>query len=314
MISRVTQAMIRQQSITAVDGGLTKLTAAQLQLETGKKINVPSDDPTGTVVAMKSQAEIAAQQQYQRNANDGLAWLGTIDGALTGIGTSLQSAYTLAVQASNTATLTPTSATALAEEIDSIKQTVLSSANTQYLGRPVFGGTTTGSAAYAEDADTGQVTYTGNDGTISRRVGANTIVPVSLSNTSVFGPDSSAGTDVFTDLSNLSAALRSWTGTSADTVDGGAASVIQQSMTALKGDIQRVSGAQAQEGAYYNQITTAKNFLGSSILALQQVNSDAVNVDVAQATINLQTQSTAYQAALAATGKTAQQSLLDYLS
>jgi flagellar hook-associated protein 3 FlgL len=47
---------------------------------------------------------------------------------------------------------------------------------------------------------------------------------------------------------------------------------------------------------------------------MQKAQSDAEDVDVAEATINLQTQSNAYQAALMAVSKTSQRSLLDFLS
>jgi flagellar hook-associated protein 3 FlgL len=49
------------------------------------------------------------------------------------------------------------------------------------------------------------------------------------------------------------------------------------------------------------------------VLHLKSSLSDVEDVDLAAATIDLQTQQVAYQAALAATGKTIQPSLLDFL-
>lgn len=297
MITRITQAMQAQQSISAVDAGLSRMSAAQVQLETGRKISVPSDDPTGTTVAMKAQASLAAQQQYQRNAQDGLAWLSTIDSTLQGVQSSLQRASTLALQGASGATWTQTTGTALSDEVDSLRQSILSAANTQYLGRPIFGGTTAGSTAYDDSG-----TYVGDDGSVNRRVGTNTVVQVNSSAQSVFGPDTDGGSNVFDDLSALSTALKT-----------GDITGIQNGITTMQTDLQRVSAAQADEGARYDAINTATTSISASILSLQQVQSDAVNVDVGQATINLATQQTAYQAALAATSKTVQRSLLDFL-
>jgi len=375
-ITRVTQSMLTNQSIYAIDSNLSKMSADQNVLDTGKRINVPSDDPTGTATALQATAGLANQSQYQSNASDGLAWLTTIDSSLTDVNSNVTKAYTLALNGANTGTNTSTSEEALADQIDQIKAAVYASSNSSYLGRPVYGGTTTNSEAYAiagtwtttdasgntvstppptaQDLTAGgydaievtsggvsldggtttvadgttqnytlngvtytftantqasasdlstQIVYSGDEGTVNRRVGADTLVQVNTSGSSAFGDDSSSNPSIFTVLSNLSSALRS-----SDT-DG-----IEQGISDLKTYMSNLSSAQANEGARYNQITGAQNVSQIQSLALTTTQSNAENADIAQATIALQTQSTAYQAALAATAKTVQPSLLDFLS
>jgi flagellar hook-associated protein 3 FlgL len=301
-ITRVTQNMLNQRSMTSVEGALTKMSAAQEQLSTGRRINRPSDDPTGTATAMQARASIAEQQQYQRNGQDGLSWLSVIDSTIQSMSSQVNRAYTLAVQGANS-DMSGAAQDSLAAEVDQIKQDLLASSNTQYLGRPVFGGTTNGPVAYVEDKNTGTVSYVGDEGTVSRRVGVATSVQVNTAGKDVFGDPAVAGDSVFQHLTDLSAALRN-----------GPADAIETSIGQLQSDLQRLSAASADEGARYNQISTANDTASAAVLALQKTQSDAEDVDVATATINVETQQTAYQAALMATSKTMQRSLLDFLS
>ena len=50
----------------------------QEQISSGKQLTRPSDSPTGTVTSLQLRGEVRATQQYSRNADDGLGWLGTI--------------------------------------------------------------------------------------------------------------------------------------------------------------------------------------------------------------------------------------------
>jgi flagellar hook-associated protein 3 FlgL len=305
MITRVTQRMLTGRELTSVETASTRMADAQNHMTTGKRLNKPSDGPADTTVALKARAGVAQQAQFQRNGQDGTAWLTTIDTAIQSATSQVKRAYTLAVQGANTASNGSTAENALADEIDQIKQGVMSLANSQYLGRPVFGGTTTGSAAFAlsDPTDpTSAVKYVGGTGSVSRRVGADTTVRVDSSGTAVFG-DPATGTSVFDALDNLSKALRA-----SDSAG------IETGIAAMQSAMDRLNSAAADEGARMNQITAATNVAQDSTLALQKVQSDVEDVDIAEATITLQTQNTAYQAALMAVSKTSQQSLLDFLS
>lgn len=319
MITRVTQRMLTGQALSSIETASTRMTAAQEQMTTGRRINRPSDDPTGTTVALKARTGITQQTQYQRNAQDGLGWLSTVDTSLQQANSLVNRAYVLAVQGANTASNGSTAESALADEVDQIKQSLMGIANTKYLGSPVFGGTTTGGSAFAlsttqaTDANGAPITdasgnpvyavqYAGDTGSVSRRVGDNTVVRVDSSGTAAFG-DPSTGSSVFDELDKLSAALRS-----------GDNDAISAGITSMQTAMSNLSAASADEGARMNQINSAVSVSQDSTLALQKTQSDVEDVDVAQATINLQTQSTAYQAALMAVSKTSQRSLLDFLS
>ena len=149
----------------------------------------------------------------------------------------------------------------------------------------------------AFDTETGD--YVGDGGTVERRVGDHVTVRVDAGGVETFGEN---GDNLFTHLAGLATALRQGD-------DAG----IQTGLQALTDDLDRLSGAQASEGARYNRIQQASDLATQTQLQLTSSLSDVEDVDIAEATIQLQTREVAYQAALAATSKTIQPSLLDFL-
>src|SRR3954452_4682890 len=152
-IGRVTQRSIAANTLAGLQGSLSRTADIQQRLSSGKTISKPSDSPTGTVAAMQMRSEIRDNQQWSRNADDGLGWLGTIDQAITTTLDAARRARDLTVQGLNDGAATSTSASALAAEIDQIRQGMIGTANTKYLDRPVFGGTTGGQQAYDASAN-----------------------------------------------------------------------------------------------------------------------------------------------------------------
>ena len=246
------------------------------------------------MTAMRIRSSLADQNQYTRNAQDGLAWLTTVDSTLQGITTQVQRAKTLALQGANSGSMSQTSLNAIAAEIQQIRGSVLQQANTTYLGRPVFGGTTSGGIAYDNSGS-----YVGDSGVVNRRVGNGVQVQVNQDAPSTFGAD---GSNLFNHLDALYTALT--TGNQAG---------ITQGINDMTTDLDRLSGAAASEGARMNRINQANTMATDAQLSLKSSLSDVEDVDLAQATIDLETQQTAYQAALHATSKTIQPSLLDFL-
>jgi flagellar hook-associated protein 3 FlgL len=74
-----------------------------------------------------------------------------------------------------------------------------------------------------------------------------------------------------------------------------------------------VLGKLGDVGARERRLSTAKDNLSSDVINLQQSLSDVEDVDLPQTITQLQTQQMAYQAALAATSRIIQPSLVDFL-
>jgi flagellar hook-associated protein 3 FlgL len=288
---RVTQRSLSQTALAGLQGSLAKLGDLQQQMTTGKMINRPSDSPTGTIQAMQFRSDIRAQEQYSRNAEDGLGWLGIIDSTLGNATTQVQRARDLTLQGISAGSASsPEAQLALATEIDGIRSSLIGSANTTYLGRPVFGGTMSGPLAYDPNGN-----YQGDNGTVMRSVAPGVTVQVDASGPGTFG-------QLFAVLAQISTDLK--TGNS----------------TALSADLGQLDTAagtlktqRSGIGARYNRITQMKQDADNRVIDLKSQLSDVEDIDLPKTITELQLQQTAYQAALSATAKVLQPSLMDFL-
>ncbi|MGH1506415.1 MAG: flagellin, partial [Acidimicrobiales bacterium] len=71
------------------------------KLSSGYRINRAGDDAAGLVISQKLRAEIGGLQQATRNAQDGISFVQTTEGALNEVHNMLNRMRDLAVQAAN---------------------------------------------------------------------------------------------------------------------------------------------------------------------------------------------------------------------
>jgi flagellar hook-associated protein 3 FlgL len=296
---RMTQSMLSRQSFTGMQTAMARVAKAQEQLTTGRLINRPSDDPTGATSAMRIRSSLAAQKQYVRNADDAVGWLDQTDGTLQQATAQITRARDIALEGANTGALGPKALEALATEVDQIREGLVTTANTKYLDRPIFGGITSGGAAYKADGTLADPDSLGTSSGVVRTIADGARIRIDLEGPQVFGPE---GDSVFTHLTDLSDALR--TGNSA---------AIQDAIATLKADSDRVSNAQADIGARTVRVENARSVANDASLTLSNALSNVENVDLAKATVDLGLREVAYQAALGATARVLQPSLLDFL-
>ncbi len=304
MTTRITQRLMVQHSLTALQVGMGRLSDTQEKLSTGRQINRPSDSPTGTNDAMRMRAQIAADDQHARNAQDGLAWMGTTDSTMQSMLDQVRRARDLLVQASNTGSNGPDALAAIGSELGQIKESLFSLANTQHLGRPIFGGTTGNAAAYVKTTNasgTRVIAFQGDSGAVNRQIGTGDTVAINVVGQRAFADNS--GGDLFTVLQDALDSLGGVTGTNGVSADLGKLDEVAENMKTSLADL----------GARYGRVEQAQTRLASTTLDNKTALSDIENVDLAQATMNLQLQEVAYQASLGATARVLQPSLVDFL-
>lgn len=298
-ITRMTQNMMMDRSVSSLQIALGRLAKSQEQMSTGRILNRPSDSPTDTTAAMKIRASMADQAQYARNAEDGLGWLNQIDTALSSVLTGVNRAKDLALQGASTGSNGPTAREALATEVDQIRQGALATANTTYLGRPVFGGITAGKVAYGDPVD--DATWVGTVGDVKRTVAEGVEIKVNVDGPTAFV---SNGNDLFDILDELSVNLR------ANPADEAA---ISGSLDKLDAALNTITKTLADVGTKAGRIEKAVQTAKDNSLNLQTSLSNIENVDLPKGAMELQMQQIAYQAALATTAKVMQPSLMDFL-
>jgi flagellar hook-associated protein 3 FlgL len=290
--SRITQQSVYANTFDYLSQSLTKYQDIQQELASGKVLTRPSDSPQGMVSSLRYRGDMARVDQFQKNIQDGLSWLGTADQTLTSVVDQVQSVRNAIIQGQN-ANLDQAGREALAQQVDQARESLISLANTQYLGRPIFGGTAGGDTAYDSSGS-----FLGNTGSVARSIGFNQTVDVNVSGPSVFG-DSATG--LFATLTQISSDLRT------------NPSNLPSDMTALDANVTNVQNAQSIVGARYNRLSTTKSRNDDLTMQMKQGLSDIEDVDLPKTIVDLQTQEIAYQAALAATSKVITPSLVDFL-
>jgi len=315
MIGRVTQLGLQRSSLTQLQSNLTEMARLQERLTTGKVIGRPSDDPAGTVDAMQLRSDQRATAQHSRNAADGDAWLTTVDSALGDVLSDLRRARDLTVRGASSGSLGPTSRSAIAAELRSTADSMLQTANTTYLGRSVFAGTSTQPAFVRNDE--GAVTFTGRPGAeVLRRVSDTTEIRVDSNGADVFGTDVvdadgelvrdpatgiPAGMSVFTLLNEVAARIESGDGD------------VSSWLTAIDERLNAVLAEVGSVGARHGQVLQARDALASEKITLADRLSAVEDADLAETIVELKLQEVSYQAALGATSRVLQPSLLDFL-
>ena len=136
---RVTNNMLISNMMTNINRNLVRMDKYQNQLASGKKIQMPSDDPVVAARALKLRTDVASIEQYKKNVSDAQSWLDVTESTLANMGSVLQRARTLANQASN-GTNTNGEFEKIAIEINQLKGQLIQQSNTTYAGRYIFSG------------------------------------------------------------------------------------------------------------------------------------------------------------------------------
>ncbi|GAB3583519.1 flagellar hook-associated protein FlgL [Leifsonia lichenia] len=293
MFTRVTNATQTLNAQNNLQASLQRQAALYDQATSRRLITKPSDDPTATASALSVRSDQAANAQYARNADNGDAWLSTADSTLTSVEAIMRRVRDLTVQGSNDGALSPEAKESVATELDGLKKSLLSLANTTYLGRNVFAGNSNAGVAFQPD-----YSFTGVAGsTVDRRVGPDTTVRVDSDGSAVFGVGASS---VFALIDNTVSDLRTGVNT------GPRLGEIDDRMKAIVGEHAEIGGRQTR-------IDKAKDTLALSSTSLESQRSSIEDVDLSKVLLDLKTQDVNYQTAIAVTARVLQPTLMDFL-
>lgn len=295
---RITQRTSAQRTTANLQLALRRMSTTQEHLSSGRQLHRPSDSPVGTVSALRLRSEIRQAEQYARNAEDGLNWLSVADRALTTSMDQMRRVRDLTLQGANAAN-GPEERRAMAVEILAIRDSLIGVANTQHLGRSVFGGTADGTKPYSP-AGSLQITPGEANGAVERTIATDERVQVNLVATNVFGTEPDNTFDVLTRIATDLLAN--------DPTDLGGAH-----LTALDDRMRAVTDSLGEIGARYNRVETMKLRANDQIATLRSSLSEVEDIDLPATIMDLQLQETAYKAALSATARVLQPSLVDFL-
>jgi flagellar hook-associated protein 3 FlgL len=278
---------------------LNRVQQLQGQLSSGSRISKLSDDAVGAAAGLRLRAEEADHAAYARTADDAQAALGLTDTALQSASTLLAQARQLGVAGTN-GSLNAAGRAALADQIGNLREQLGDVANTQHLGRALFGGHR--ATAVTSSGTPPTYAYAGDEGVVSRQLSPSVTMPVNLDGCDVFGFAAGPGEDLFATLTALETAVR--TGDAAGMTAG------QDKLAVRTAD---VTAALGKVGAMSNRVTALVEAGVSTIDRLTEQRSQVEDIDLAATILRLQVAENGYTAALGAVAKADLPSLANFL-
>ncbi|ARK25512.1 flagellar hook-associated protein FlgL [Sporosarcina sp. P37] len=289
---RVTQSMLSQNMLRNLSSSYNKMGKLQEQLNTGKKVNRPSDDP---VVVMKSLGygmQVNRVEQYQKNLGEVNNWLDSSDDALDGMGQVLHRARELATNAANSGTMTAGDRDMIKIELEQLQNQLQDFANTKVGDKHIFSGKMTDKPLF--DKATGNY-----------QSGASYKENVSIE---VFdGVDlrvSTNASDLFNNINQLFTDIKNDTD---DKYDFGAA------IEKIDGLLDDVLMKRADIGARSNRAELMENRLMMQEGAAKKQRSENEDIDYEKTITDLITSESIHRATLSVGARIIQPSLTDFL-
>ena len=304
MIGRITNQMSSSMTLAGIESALDRLDTTQQELSTGKRINQPSDDPSGTSLTLQLNTQLSNLNTYSNNVTDGTGWAQASSSAMTDVTNAVQRIRELTLEASN-GTQSTADMQASAQEVNQLIDEIKQDANTQYNGQYVFSGSATSTAPYQSGSNDA---YAGNTGTISRQIGPGTSLTVNANLGSVLGTGQTtsgqpAGDGLLLNtLRNISDAMQSGNSTS-----------LNSDLSSLDTNFNSLTGLAAQTGAVTDRLQMAASRIQTLQTSDTQVLSNTQGADMASTEISYSTQQAALTAALQAGAQIVQQSLMNFL-
>ncbi|EOC99391.1 flagellar hook-associated protein FlgL [Caldisalinibacter kiritimatiensis] len=340
---RITNNMMIKNMMRNLNNNLKRMDKVQQQMASGKKFQLPSDDPIGVSKSLKLHTDLGRIEQYKRNVDDALSWMEITESAISDMGDVLQRARELTVQASN-GTNTTDDLNKISKEVEELKEHLIELANTTYAGRSIFTGYKTNAPLLDEEGkykltnyESGAVaTPTGlqlQDSEISEyNVGVAESIEVNTSGIKIFGKYESANPEDgnFSTSSvngyTIDSSNKTSDSTGADksylieifdqlknAMDGGDTDTIEKSIGRIDKVMENLLAVRAEIGAKTNRLELTKNKLESQEINFTELLSKNEDVDMAKVIMDLKMEENVYRASLSAGAKIIQPTLVDFL-
>jgi flagellar hook-associated protein 3 FlgL len=287
----------------------SSLSKTQEQLSTGKQITKPSDEPDKASLVTRLESELARQESYQSTLSTVEIKLSTQETALRNVSDVMYRIKELTVQA-NSDTMGKLDRESIAVEIESLRDQVLSLANTQDTsGNYIFAGSRVTEPSFALNSQ-GLIDYQGDQSRMQVAVGDNRLMNVNRPGSDAFvrvvrddGKGGKVGIGFFQALGDLAKAVR--------TSDRAA---MQRGIGEIDAMQQGVSEATAQVGADLNVVDAQKNVLDEVKLRLKTTLSAVQDLDYTEAITRMNRDQLALEAAQSSFAKISKLSLFNYLN
>jgi flagellar hook-associated protein 3 FlgL len=268
------------------------------ELSSGLRVTSLEDDPVAAAQSVLITSSIARNDAYIQAASGESSMLQVSDSTLGEVVTQLTSALTLAVQGTN-GTLNSANTAAIVQQLNGIRDQVLSLANASYQGKYLFAGSQGTTKPFSLDTSTFPATVSYAGDTISQHVETpnGQQIQVNLPGTTVFG---AIGSGVFDALNQLIANFSNGSASSADSA-------------ALTDALSKLSEQRSVLDNSLNRLQSTSSYAQTEESQLKAQQSALVSADTVSVATNLKSAEVQNQALLSVMSALQKLNLFDYI-
>lgn len=306
---RITQNMMSNIFVRNIQKQGEAMLQRQEQLASQKRINRPSDDPSGMARVLDGRSTLAAIDQYVENIKQGKTRLEITETTLAQVDDLVQQAGKLA-QANSGAEVTPEQRAVAAENVKEIYDQVMQLANSRFGGRYMFAGYQTDTAPFTRDADAAVSTaddytaaYHGDAGSFQIPIADNVKVSVDADGSNYFGD---GVTGVFSELQKLINGL--------DAADPAAGTAqIRATVDPLEDAHVQIMNKRSEGAPKLYRLEASEQYWTHFKPRIQEAMGRDEDADIPRVAVELNNLRTAYETSMAAAAKIIQRGLVDFL-
>lgn len=296
---RITFGSGYESAMVDLNQAAEALQLAQQQVSSGKRLQLPSDDPSAMAASIRERGEIATIDQYTGAADSVDSRVSVIDTVFSDLIRQLTTARASAAGAIGSVQ-SEAQREATARDLEGLRDAIFSDMNTVFRGTYVFAGSDSLGIPYTKNPDGSVSAYQGDDGQVRVDIDRNRSIATTYSGRQVLQGD--ADEDLFTSMQRLIAAVR--TGDQAGILEG---------QTRLSEAFDRVVAMQSGVGADLKAVEDQQARLSAMKLANKERLSKDEDANPVEAITEMKRADTVYQYSLGAIASRTRLSLLDYL-
>jgi flagellar hook-associated protein 3 FlgL len=300
---RITQNMTSNIFVRNLQKQAEAMLQRQEQLASQKRINRPSDDPSGMARVLDGRSTVAAIDQYVENIKQGKTRLEITEATLKQVDDLVQQAGELA-DANSGEEITASQRQLAAENIKDIYDQVMQLANSRFGGRYMFAGYQTDAPAFTRDSNY-NATYQGDDGSFQIPIADNIKVSVDADGRNYF-EDAAGGVNIFDQLRDLITGLEN------ANFDAGTAT-IRATVDPLEDAHVQIMNKRSEGAPKLYRLEASEQYWNNFKPKVQEAMGRDEDADITRMAVELNNLKTAYETSMAAAAKIIQRGLVDFL-
>jgi flagellar hook-associated protein 3 FlgL len=296
---RISDSMLQSNFLSNLNNSKEKMQKLQTQVASNNKINNPSDSPSGAAKIMRFNANISQTKDFIKNVDNSTAFL---QESIRGLEYILDETTKVLVNLTEVENpRNDSNLNSFADQIDASLNIILESANTEFNGQFVFGGTDDSQSPYGYSDDNSAIELKVDDVSGERKVkiSKNITQKLNVTGSDLFG--NLDGTDIFNKLIEIRDNLRNGIKPTDEDVQ-----TIEDFSTSVRNHL-------SEAGNVSNKLDASSEILSNQVLTLEDLVSKEREVDLASAMIDLQNYDYSLQLSYKMSSMFLAKSILDYI-